>query len=97
MLTNVVPRLTAAERAREPRMLHLVAWFDGYGQAHGARPVDMPRRLTTDEAREWRDGWNASKREQACHTRHGFDIGCEAARTCPHADHTEAVPHARHA
>lgn len=89
MLTNVARWLTAAELAREPRMLHVVAWFDGYGQAHGAKPSPMPRRLTADEARSWREGWNDSKREQACHARHGFDIGCEAARTCPHKDHSD--------
>lgn len=71
-LTNVTARLTAAERAREPRHMHVVAWFDGYGQGHGGRPVDHPRRLTTDEAREWRAGWAEARREAACHAAHGF-------------------------
>jgi hypothetical protein len=72
MLTNVARRLTAAEVAREPRMLHVVAWFDGHAQSQGGRPSPMPRRLTTDEAAAWREGWNDGWREKTCHDAHGF-------------------------
>lgn len=62
-LSGVAPRgrLTAAERAREPRLLHVVAWFDGWGQAQGMRPRTYPRLLDASEARAWRDGWAEGK------------------------------------
>jgi hypothetical protein len=73
MLTPAPGRLTKAELAREPRHLHVVAWFDGYGQAsYGASPMPMPRRLTIDEARSWREGWVEGQRERRCHDAHGF-------------------------
>lgn len=80
-LTNVTSRLTAEERAREPRLMHVVAWFDGYGQAHGGKPMDHPRRLTTDEAKDWREGWSEGKREKRCHDAHGFTPCTEEAHT----------------
>lgn len=80
-LTNVARRLTKGERAREPRSLGLIAWFDGWGQAHGHRPSDYPRRLTTDEARDWREGWLAGHREFQCHSAHGFAPCTEEAHS----------------
>lgn len=66
-------RLTKAELAREPRHLHVVAYYDGYMQAsYGADPSPMPRRLTVDEARSWREGWAEGQRERRCHAAHGF-------------------------
>ena len=72
-LTNV-GHVTKAELAREPRMLHVLAWFDGHsrGSNPNARPMDMPRRLTADEGREWREGWREGRRERLCHDAHGF-------------------------
>ena len=67
-----VGRITAAERAREPRFMHVVAWFDGYGQSHGARPMEYPRRLTSSEGRSWREGWREGWRERRCYADHGF-------------------------
>lgn len=64
-LTNVVRRLTVSERAREPRSLALIAYFDGWGQATGLPPRDYPRVITDAEARSWRDGWWDGKAEQA--------------------------------
>jgi hypothetical protein len=67
-------RLTKAEVAREPRMLHVLAWFDGNarGSNPNARPMDMPRRLTVDEAASWREGWMEGLAERRCHEAHGF-------------------------
>lgn len=74
-LANVAPteRLPAGELARDPRMMHVVAWFDGYGQAAypGARPMDMPRRLTRSEGESWREGWREGHRERVCLSWHG--------------------------
>lgn len=72
MLTPAPGRLTRAELAREPRDLGVVAWYDGYGQAHGWRSTPMPRRFTLDEARCWREGWTEGWRERRCHEAHGF-------------------------
>lgn len=73
-LSGVARRLTAAERAREPRHLHVIAWFDGNARAHNpqAKPTDYPRRLTPDEAASWREGWADGWRERTCHSWHGF-------------------------
>jgi hypothetical protein len=60
-LSNVVPRLSAAERAREPRSLGVVAWFDGWGQAQGWPPRTYPRLMTVAESRHWREGWAEGK------------------------------------
>ncbi len=70
-LTNV-GHVTAAEMAREPRMMHVVAWFDGWGQCNGMPPMDHPRRLTAAEGREWRAGWRAAAAENAEHARLGL-------------------------
>lgn len=64
-LSSVVPRLTDAERAREPRSLGLVAWFDGWGQAQGMPPHTYPRLLDAAEGAEWREGWATAKAEEA--------------------------------
>lgn len=74
MLTGTTRRLTAGERAREPRSLALVAWFDGYTRAHNPAvpPHGYPRPLAPAEAREWRAGWAEGRRELVCHTWHGF-------------------------
>lgn len=85
-LTNVTTTLTAAEKAREPRMLHVVAWFDGYtrGAYPSSTPDTFPRRLTTSEAREWRAGFNEGRRERVCLAWHGFT-------PCDH-DHPTRMP-----
>lgn len=56
-LTNVIKRLSCGERAREPRHLHVVAWYDGWGQAQGMPRTRFHRRLTPSEAQAWREGW----------------------------------------
>lgn len=73
-LTNVADRLTAEELAREPRLLHVVAWFDGNarGGNPNARKADFPRRLTRGEATSWRQGFGEGRRERVCHSWHGF-------------------------
>lgn len=73
-LTNVKRRLTAAELAREPRSLALVAWFDGWGQATYGRQAAMTyaRPVTTAEAGSWRRGWAEGWAERQCHEAHGF-------------------------
>lgn len=70
-----VGHVTAAEMAREPRFMHVVAYFDGYGQANGGRPMDHPRRLTADEGRSWREGWAEAATFNRCHAVHGF-VAC---------------------
>lgn len=64
--------VTASEMAREPRMCHVVAYFDGYGQGNGARPMDHPRRLTADEGLSWREGFAEAQDFNRCHAVHGF-------------------------
>lgn len=83
-LTGVARRLTAAERARAPKHQHLVAYYDGYGQAAypGVKPQTYARRLTPAEARFWRDGWAEGYRERTCHAAHGFN-------PCPGLPHTK--------
>lgn len=73
-LTNVKARLTAAERAREPRSLALRAYYDGWTQATSGRQAAMtyPRPLTTVEARSWRKGWAEGFAARRCHEAHGF-------------------------
>lgn len=71
-LSNVTATLTARERQAEPRFLHIVAWYDGWSQAHGADPSPMPRRLTRSEAKSWREGHAEGVRERRCHAAHGF-------------------------
>lgn len=84
-LSNTTDRLTADEKAREPRMLHVVAWFDGYSRGSNprARGETYARRLTPSEAREWRAGFNEGRRERVCLAWHGF-------APCPH-DHPPTV------
>lgn len=73
-LTNVARRLTAGEIAREPRNLGVVAWFDGYARGNNpkAPATNFPRRLTTGEASDWRDGYRTAQTEASCHRAHGF-------------------------
>lgn len=89
-LTNVAPRLTTGELAREPRMLHVLAYFDGYtrGSYPGARRTEYPRRLTPDEGASWRDGFAEGRTERVCHSWHGFV-------PCP-GDHPRSVAPAHH-
>ena len=74
MLTGVTQRLTDAERAREPRSLGVVAYFDGYASgAHGHSSARLyPRRLTRDEERSWREGFAEGRAERVCHSWHSF-------------------------
>lgn len=73
MLTGVTSRLTAGEVAREPRLLHVVAWFDGWARGSGSTArTTFPRRLTRSEAREWRAGFREGQQERRCLTVHGF-------------------------
>lgn len=78
MLTGTTRRLTDADRAREPRSLAVVAWFDGnhQGTYPGARPRDYPRQLDPSEAEAWREGWREGHAERVCHAWHGF-YGCD--------------------
>ncbi|MCR6649722.1 MAG: hypothetical protein NVV70_16885 [Cellulomonas sp.] len=73
-LTSVARRLTVAELAREPRSLSVLAYFDGWARGcnPAATPQDYPRRLTTDEARCWREGYDDGRASTACHRIHGF-------------------------
>jgi hypothetical protein len=73
-LTGVTRHLTAAERAREPRSLGIMAWFDGHARAWNPdRPwATYPRRLNPAEARSWRQGWDEGRAEKRCHDLHGF-------------------------
>ena len=75
-LTGVARRLTAAERAREPRSLAVVAWFDGHAQGAASprrvTPHEYPRRLDHTEAASWREGWADGWREARCLDWHGF-------------------------
>jgi hypothetical protein len=54
-------RITHSDRAREPRSLAVVAWYDGWGQASGMRAYTYPRRLDTFEVQSWREGWAEGK------------------------------------
>ena len=75
MLTGVVSRLTAAERACEPRDLGVVAYFDGYAYGNNhKRLAPFPRRLTRSEERCWRDGFNEAVTSLRCHAVHGFAV-----------------------
>lgn len=82
MLSGVTPRMTDAERAREPRDLGVIAWFDGYTQAAYPRavPATYPRRLTASEARSWRAGFTEGQDERRRLAAHGFascaSVGC---------------------
>lgn len=83
-------RLTAAELAREPRMLHVVAWFGGNAAGESGRPdpFTYARRLTRDEAAAWREGWREGRALRVCHSWHGF-------LPCP-GDHPSTLsPHPR--
>lgn len=89
-LSGVTARPTAGELAREPRSLGLIAYFDGYAAgSHGAghRRFDMPRRLTRDEERHWREGFTEGRRERVCHSWHGFvphhHVGEHPLTVCP--------------
>ena len=67
--------LTADEKAREPRSLALVAWFDGWAQAQGISSGSngtYPRRLTAGEQAKWREGFNEARADLMCHRAHGF-------------------------
>lgn len=68
MLSGVAPRgrLGEAERAREPRCMAVVAYFDGWsrGLRIGA-PHEYPRLLDACEARAWREGWIEGCAERA--------------------------------
>lgn len=78
-LTNVAARLTAAELAREPRSLGVIAWFDGEAQGSTGRHhtrFTYPRRLTRGEETCWREGFAEGRRERVCHSWHGF-IPCD--------------------
>lgn len=94
-LTGVARRLTAAERAREPRSLGVIAWFDGHAQgsaSRGGRRVarTYPRRLDPAEAAEWRQGWADGWREARCHDWHGFiphHLAPDHPNTRPPTDH----------
>lgn len=73
MLTGTARRLTASERAREPRSLGVIAYFDGWARHDNPHHTwaTYPRRLTTDEARSWREGWDDARAEQHEHARRG--------------------------
>lgn len=94
-LTGVARRLTAAERAREPRSLAVIAWFDGYAQGSGSsiprrRAATYPRRLDPTEAVSWREGWADGWREARCHDWHGFiphHLAPDHPNVRPPADH----------
>lgn len=64
-LSNVVRRLSRGDLAREPRSLAVIAYYDGWGQAHGMPPKEYPRPITTAEAAHWREGWADGKAELA--------------------------------
>lgn len=81
MSLSNVGRVSAAARAREPRHLHVVAYFDGWAQAaHGARPAEYPRRLTLEEGEAWREGW----REGAHDATNCPEHDAHWCSTCPH-------------
>lgn len=72
-LVGVVPLLTAAELAREPRDLGVIAYFDGYAAGGGhLRNQTFPRPLTRAEEVSWREGFAEGRTERVCHSWHGF-------------------------
>lgn len=72
-LTNVVDELSDEDRAREPRDLGVIAYFDGYTAGSGqGRRFDYPRVLTRSEETCWRAGFAEGRRERVCHSWHGF-------------------------
>lgn len=81
MLTGTVRALTRSDRAREPRSLAIIAYFDGYARGSNPRAsrAVYPRPLDPREARAWREGFTEGRTEAVCHTWHGF-------ATCTH-DH----------
>lgn len=85
MLSNVARVLSAGERAREPRTLGVIAYYDGWacGSGQGKRAT-YPRRLTPAEAQRWRDGFDDGRHERVCHAWHGF-------RECQ-GDHPPTLP-----
>jgi hypothetical protein len=89
-LTPVVARLSDADRAREPRTLGVIAWFDGnaFGSGQGRR-FDIPRPLTRSEERAWREGFTEGRHERVCHSWHGFV-------PCPGDHPVTPNPDARH-
>ena len=74
-LSGVAQRLTAAEIAREPRSLAVVAWFAGNaaGEAGRPSPWTAPRRLTREEEESWREGWREGRALRVCLAWHGFN------------------------
>lgn len=89
-LSNVVPRLTTGELAREPRHLGVLAYFDGHarGSNPGAKRTEYPRRLTRNEGTSWREGFAEGRTERVCHSWHGF-VPCpgDHPRTPAPAEH----------
>lgn len=84
--------LTAAEKAREPRSLAIVAWYDGWGQGQGMRPGNCgtyARRLTAAEQAEWRAGYAEGRACLLAHREHGF---ARPAETPPEAGTASATP-----
>lgn len=74
-LTGVVRRLSAEDRAREPRSLGVIAWFAGQCYGSTGRYADhlrFSRHLTPSEGRDWREGFAEGRRERVCHSWHGF-------------------------
>lgn len=63
---NTVPELDPGELAREPRSLAVIAYYDGWGQAVGMKPMTYPRTLTDAEGQHWQEGWDEGKAD----TRH---------------------------
>jgi len=80
MMTGTTRRLTAAERAREPRSMGVIAFYDGGARAwNPGRPwATYPRRLDPAEASSWRDGWEQGRAAKRCHDAHGFGPHTEA-------------------
>lgn len=60
-------RVTESDLAREDRSEAVIAWFDGWGQANGMRPMTFPRRLDRSELAAWREGWSDAHRERREH------------------------------
>lgn len=62
---DTVAELEPGERAREPRSLALIAYYDGWGQGMGMAPMTYPRNLTDDEGKHWQEGWDEAKAHTA--------------------------------